>query len=277
MVSADAAASVGKLDKLLEHGRKTVWNPAQDVDWAASSKALEKLSAGDRQALRSVLSLVYYSDSQGREILTSMCRGLDRDPGSREHPLAEKAHEFFVQQMDDEHRHATGLLLLLDRMRFELEPRAFSHRFLSRFLVADRLFDAKLVLLYWYIEVLAKEIFVELKKKFPETYVDSLFTRIIRDEARHVGFGEVFIPTHVATTQKLKRPQMATAYYATAAALPGLFRVSHYARAGARLGLDLRGMFSNGMNDITDKALRLPARQRFLDLKRPSIWASALL
>lgn len=274
-------AAIQKLNKLIEHGRKSVWDPQHDVDWSArdnsaQARELESLSGEQREALRAVLSLVYYSDAQGKQILSTLCRALDRQPPT-ELKLGNAAHEFFLQQMDDEDRHAKGLTLLFARLGLEPEERALSHLFYSKLLLSEGLFEAKLILIYWYIEVLAKGIFVQLKERFPGTYIDELFTRIIRDEARHVGFGEIFIPKHVESTGKLGSLQMATAFYSSAAAVPALYRFTHYAEAARVLGLDVREMFSDGMSEINAKARRLPAGQSFVDLKRPLDWLSSLL
>jgi hypothetical protein len=270
-------AAAAKLEKLIEHGKKTAWDPAHDVDWA-ESKELDRLSSEEREALRSVLSLVYYSDAQGREILAAMCRALDKRGGAGL-PLGDKAHEFFLQQIGDEDRHASGIMMLLKRLGLEPEEKTISHKFYSKILLAEGLFDAKLVLIYWYIEILAKGIFVELKKRFPATCVDSLFTRIIRDEARHVGFGELYIPVHAAQASASGAGGMALAYYSSAAALPGLYRFTHYARAARTLKLDVRAMFTEGMSEISAKVRRLPpaAGRGFVDLKRPSELLSVLL
>lgn len=264
-----------KLEKLLEHGRANVWNPEYSVDWDAGMEELEKLPRAQREALRAVLSLVYYSDSQGKQILETLCRSLDR--GEKSIFLSDQAHEFFVQQMDDEARHAAGLEILFKQLGLEPEPKALSHIFYSKILLADGLFDMKLVLIYWYIEIIAKTIFVELKRRFPETCIDSLFTRIIRDEARHVGFGEIYIPAHVRQSQRVSFGQMTFAYYSSAAALPGLFRFGHYSRSARRLGLNLGEMFSSGMAEIASKVRRLPEDKSLFDLRRPAEWMAALL
>jgi hypothetical protein len=72
---------------------------------------------------------------------------------------------------------------------------------------------------------------------------------------------------------------MALAYYSSAAALPGLYRFTHYARAARALKLDVRAMFTEGMSEISAKVRRLPAPagRGFVDLKRPSELLSVLL
>ena len=265
-----------KLDKLLDHGRRNAWNPAHDVDWDKTSKALEKLDCGEREALASVLSLVFHSDSEGRNILEAVCRSFDRTASS-EILLGEKVHEFFIQQMDDEDRHAAGLRLLFDRLGLEIEPRAISQLFYSKILLSNRMLDAKLVLIYWYIEILAKGVFEQLKMRFPHSCVDSLFTLIIKDEARHVGFGEIYMPLHVHEASAPQRGQMAVAYYSTAAALPALFKFSHYAKAARVLGFDLGHMFSKGMREVGARASKLPAASGIIDLARAGDFVAALL
>lgn len=275
-------AGVHKLEKLLEHGRKAAWSPVHDVDWnaAGTEGRLEQLSSGEREALRSMLSLVYHSDAQGRVILESLCLALDRGGPTlgqlHDIKLFEKAREFFVLQIDDEARHAHGIELLFKRLKLDPEPQALSHMMYSKVLTAEKFFDSKLILIYWYIEVLAKNIFVELKRRFPETCVDSLFTRIVRDEARHVGFGEIFIPLHCNASAGV-RGRMAIAHYSSMAAVPALFRFTRYAKAARVLGLDVRTMFIDGMHEVLSKARRLPNGQRFLDLSSACDWAATLL
>lgn len=265
-----------KLEKLLDHGRRNAWNPAHDVDWDKTSRTLEGLSRGEREALASVLSLVFHSDSEGRNILETICRCFDRTP-SREILLGEKVHEFFLQQMDDEDRHASGLRLLFDRLGLEVEPRAMSQLFYSKILLSDRMLDAKLVLVYWYIEILAKGVFEQLKMRFPDSCIDSLFTLIIKDEARHVGFGEIYMPLHVKEARAPQLGQMAVAYYSTAAALPALFKFSHYAKAARVLGFDLGHMFAKGMREVGSRASKLPATSGIIDLARAGDFVAALL
>lgn len=260
-----AQAAKAKLEKLLEHGRANAWNPAHDVDWDATTRKLEGLDGNERQALGAVLSLVFHSDAQGRQILESLCRGLDKTPATHL-SFSEKAHEFFIQQMDDEDRHASGLRLLFDRLGLQIEAPRLSHSLYSRLLLSDRCFDAKLIMIYWYIEILAKSIFEQLKKRFPDTCIDSLFRLIIRDEARHVGFGEVYMPLHVEQSGTMEKGQMALAYYSSAAALPGLFRFSHYAKAARVLNFDIDTMLSKGMKEIGAKAAKLPSGTGLVDL-----------
>lgn len=271
-----AQDTLTKLDKLLQHGRKNIWDPIHDIDWAKGSLEFEKLGSGDRQALASLLSLVYYSDSQGKEILSALCRGLDKDK-SAESELSRKAHEFFVQQMDDENRHATGIEKLIVELKLELEPQAWSHLFYSKILRDDRLFHGKLILIYWYIEVLAKGIFQALKKRFPETSIDALFSKILRDEARHVGFGEVYIPAKIPKIRRSLTRQMAFAHYASAFALPALYRFTPYAKAARQLQIHPRELFVDGMIEICAKAQRLPQDKKFLDLSQSTEWFAAFL
>lgn len=263
MSARDAAKT--KLEKLLAHGRANAWNPAHDVDWDATSKKLESLDQTQRQALATVLSLVFHSDSQGRRILETLCRALDKTPATHL-MFSEKVHEFFVQQMDDEDRHATGLRILFDRLNLEIEPPRLAHSLYSKVLLSDRFFDAKLILIYWYIEVLAKGVFEQLKARFPNTCIDSLFKLIIKDEARHVGFGEIYMPLHADDAGVTQKGQMALAYYSTAAALPGLFKFTHYSKAARELGFDLDRMFVKGMSEIGAKAKKLPASSGIVDL-----------
>jgi hypothetical protein len=247
------------------------------VDLSAGHHKLESLDGEQRSALRAILSLIYFSDAQGKQILESLCRSLDRT-GTNELPLGDAAHSFFVHQVDDETKHAEGILLLFDRLGLKPEDRTLSHVLYSKVLLADGLFDAKIILIYWYIEIFAKGIFVELRRKFPDTCIDSLFTRIIRDEAKHVGFGEIFIPEHAAApAQAASSTQTSLAYYSSAAILPILYRFGHYARAARVLDLDLSTMFRDGMRDVSAKALKLPGDKRLLDLSRPASWLAMLL
>src|SRR5689334_5983345 len=97
----DLAQAQSKLRKLIEHGRKAAWDPTHDVDWSKGGAKLENLSASERAALCSLLSLVYFSDAQGQQILETLCRSLDKSLATNL-PLTETAHEFFVHQIDDE-------------------------------------------------------------------------------------------------------------------------------------------------------------------------------
>lgn len=274
MASVTAASVTEKLAKLSHHAQTHVWSPKTDIDWATGGDWFEKLSHEEKAALQTILSLVYHSDSQGHTILGDVSKSLRKEARQgmlkREPDLSTEIQKFLAIQSQEEDRHALALKTLFEKLDLTPEPQAFSHRFYSKFLVSGGFVDAKLILVYWYIEIVAKNIFVELKQRFPDTVIDAVFTRIVRDEARHASFGEVYIPYHAANISLPRYAGMVATHLSSYAALPGLFRFGHYSQAARVLKLNLSRLFGDSLKEIAAKIERLPANRPMPALKKSS-------
>lgn len=279
MAAVTALSVAEKLAKLSKHAEAHVWVPKTDIDWATGGDWFEKLSKPQKQALQTILSLVYHSDSQGQTILGDVSKSLRKEARTgmlKGHKkLATEVQKFLALQSQEEDRHALALKILFEKLGLAPEPQALSHRFYSKFLVSGGFVDAKLILVYWYIEIVAKNIFVELKLRFPETVIDQVFTRIVRDEARHASFGEVYIPFHAQNISLARFGTMVAAHLSSYAALPGLFRFGHYAQAARVLDLNLQRLFSDSLKEIAAKVERLPKLRPMPALKKSSDVLSA--
>lgn len=225
---------------------RTRWSP-EDVD---QEHPPLRLDDADRDALAHILSPVLMGEQAGLYSITTMVQIMGQH--------AEVESQLFLTTMAvDEAKHTE--LFTRYYARLEREPLAI-RRFPSGYLFQSQVMSQEPT--EWLTgslvsECLAKLTLEELRRLHLDPVFDQICSRILEDEARHLGFNHVFLEEHVGgddEAREAQREHLRARLDAVLAYVPPILSaLGHDIR---RLGLDANDFYARLRDDTTRRLER---------------------
>ena len=204
--------SRSRLDDLIARAEAGAWDPARDIEWSGGPVRPRLLPLA---LYRSLVSQLYH----GERATLAVCERLDREiPDPR-------ARRFLAAQSADEARHATVYALYLERIGGIARPDPALRRSFEAALDWDGPWQGLVVASHVLLESEA----VRLLQRSPFMYSCPLLRRInrrvVRDEARHLAFGRLYLARRMAEISLYERRRIHHWVH-------GLWHETVYARRG---------------------------------------------
>jgi hypothetical protein len=226
-----------EMRRLYENAKRDQWNAARDIDWSRpvdpergpvadelvdiyGTPFWERLSPGERLELnRRVaswrLSLLLYGEHGAMLVCSQLVESVPDADG-----------KFFqATQVMDEARHNEVLhRYMTERLGGLIYPLAGNVREIFDTLLADRRWYVKTIGLQLVAETFAVSLFKMLAETSQDVVLRDVCSRILQDEARHMGFGMLSLPAVVAEASDAERREMEeVTVWALVRTLSGLF------------------------------------------------------
>lgn len=180
-----------KVQRLYEHAKRDQWNASERLP-GEGKLPTDGLSALEREAICRVFSQLYYGERGAQVISGQLCTMVSDN----------EAAKFLSTQCMDEARHVEVFEKMLVRIDGVHPMNPFLNALLTDMMRTDRL-EEKLVGMNLLVEGLALSVFkftvalFERELRYQNEigrYVYDSIKLILKDEARHVGFGVIYLP-----------------------------------------------------------------------------------
>lgn len=188
-----ARANYSQIFNLYAHAKQDQWNAATDIHWDQTIKFTPK----QREAASKVLSQFYWGE-QGALLVSAQLAQMVKDL---------EAREFLASQVFDEARHVETFARLLERYDrvYPVDPALAT---LLEEIFETPFLEEKLIGMNLLVEGLALSSFQAALRARPDPLVTEVLGRIVRDEARHVGFGVQYLPGRLRPLSFARRAEL---------------------------------------------------------------------
>jgi hypothetical protein len=205
--------------RLYELGKSMNWNASVDVDWSSKSPACP-LSA-TQVGLDSFPGFAALQPSHKDSFLWDylewhVSQFLHGEQGALlvASQLVTCAPDtaaklFAASQTYDEARHVEVFKRYLESRGLKIQPINSSLSRLLQKLLTDERWDLKLIGMQLIIESLALAILHSLSKRCNDPLLNQIIAYVLKDESRHIQFGESFLKSHLAGLSQQERDERA--------------------------------------------------------------------
>jgi hypothetical protein len=232
--------------RLYEQAKRDQWNAATDIDWARPLDGDGGLIADDLVDIHGTRFWERLSETQRVDVNRAVTRWRLSTLVHGEHgamlvcsQIVENVHGqdaklFQATQVVDEGRHNEVLQrYLCTRLEGRTYPLAGNVRELFDTLLGTPAWYLKTIGLQLVAETFAVSLFRMLAESSKDEILREVCRRILRDEARHMGFGMLSLPAVVAETSEAERREMEDfAVWALVRTLTGIFPQAAYEEMG---------------------------------------------